>query len=144
MLIVTEVSVSESPVFMVTEALSGMEPSNVPDVDADHPEVSVSTSPLVPAQDSHAGWLLAATDPADGEPHVMDSRVVTLETFAVPFGPGAPVCSCSHAQLLTIVVSAAFAFAADSPSAMSAVLRYGDDLLAALPARAGPVGRRLA
>jgi hypothetical protein len=89
----TETSVSESPVSMVTGELRSMDSPNAPDVLADQNEMSVSVSGEVPAQFVHSGSLLAATDPADALPHVTASRVVTDDTFAVPFAPGAPVCS---------------------------------------------------
>lgn len=91
MVTVIKVRVSESPVFMVTLELSCIDMPNVPDADADQNEMSVSTSPLVPAQFVHAGWLLAATLPPDALAHVTDGLVVTLDTLAVPAAPGAPV-----------------------------------------------------
>jgi hypothetical protein len=88
---VIEVSVSESPVSMVTDEDSVMDMLNVPDVLAVQKLMSVSTSPFVPAQDVHAGSLLAEIDPADADPHVTDCRVVTLDTAVVPADPGSPV-----------------------------------------------------
>jgi len=138
MLTEIEVKVSESPVFMVTEEFSAMENSNVPLVLADQNEMSVSTSPLVPAQFVHAGSVpLAAIDPADADAHVTAGRVVTLDTFAVPFAPGAPVCNCTLAALPVQVPSAEFAFAAVTPSAtQDHLFRAGHDPLARLAARA--------
>ena len=95
MLIVMLVKVSESPVSMVTLDESCMDMSNVPDVDAVQKLMSVSTSPLVPAHEVQAGWLLADTDPADGEFHVTACRVVTEDTSVVPAVPGSPVWSCT-------------------------------------------------
>jgi len=129
------VSVSESPVSMVTDEFSAQLNSNVPELFADQNETSVSTSPLVPAQLVHAGWEDAATDPADGLPHETDGLVVTLDTFAVPAAPGAPVCSWTNPALATMVASAASAFATDRPSAMELhLLRAGHDPLAWLAA----------
>lgn len=87
----TAVSVSESPVSMVTPLESWIDMLNVPDVDAVQNERSVSTSPLVPAHEPHPGWLLAETDPPEGEPQVTGCRVLTVDTFAVPADPGSPV-----------------------------------------------------
>jgi hypothetical protein len=72
-----------------------MDMSNVPLVEAVQNEMSVSTSPFVPAQLVHAGVFDAEIDPADADPHVTDCRVVTLDTFDVPAEPGSPVCSCT-------------------------------------------------
>jgi hypothetical protein len=91
MLTVIDVSVSESPVFMVTDADNAMLMLKVPEVLAVQNETSVSVSGLVPAQLVHAGWLLAVTEPADAAFHVTLGRVVTDETLAVPLAPGAPV-----------------------------------------------------
>ena len=88
-----EVKVSESPVSMVTLELSVIDIPNVPDVDADQNVMSVSVSPFVPAQEVHSGSFDADTVPADAVPHVTASRVVTLDTFAVPADPGVPKCS---------------------------------------------------
>ncbi len=85
------VSVSESPVFMVTDEDSWMLMLNVPAVTAFQNEMSVSTSPLVPAQDVHAGMLLELTLPPDGAFQVTFSRVVTDDTLPVPAVPGSPV-----------------------------------------------------
>ena len=68
-----------------------MDMLNVPDVDAVQNEMSVSTSPLVPAQDVHSGSFDAATDPADADPPVTACRVVTEDTSVVPAAPGGPV-----------------------------------------------------
>jgi hypothetical protein len=89
MLTVMLVSVSESPVFMVTLELSCIDRPKVPELDSDQNEMSVSTSPFVPAQLVHDGWLDAVTDPADAEFHDTDGRVVTEDTFDVPAAPGA-------------------------------------------------------
>jgi hypothetical protein len=85
--------VSESPVSMVTLELRVIDSSKVPEVLSDQNEMSVSTSPFVPAQDVHSGSLLEVIEPADALAQVTASRVVTLETLAVPLDPGSPVCS---------------------------------------------------
>jgi hypothetical protein len=89
------VKVSESPVSMTTLAESCIDMLKVPPLEAVQNEMSVSTSPLVPAHELHPGWLLAETDPPEAEPQVTASRVVTDDTFAVPAVPGSPVCSCT-------------------------------------------------
>ena len=78
---------------MVTDEFSAIDRPNVPLLLADQNEMSVTTSPLLPAHDVHSGSLLAAISPADAEPHVTASRVVTLDTSDVPALPGSPVCS---------------------------------------------------
>jgi hypothetical protein len=115
------VRVSESPVCMVTLDESCMENPNVPDVDADQKEISVSVSGDVPAQLVQAGAVpVDAIDPDDADAHVTPGRVVTDDTLDVPADPGAPVCSCTlFASVPVIVVSAAFATAVDSPSAIA-------------------------
>jgi hypothetical protein len=85
------VSVSVSPVAIVTLAVSCIDAPNVPDEDADHKVIQDTTSPFVPAQDGHAGSLLAETAALDGDPHVTDSRVVVLLVLDVPADPGSPV-----------------------------------------------------
>jgi hypothetical protein len=115
------VRVSESPVCIVTLDESCMENPNVPDVDADQNEMSVSVSGDVPAQLDQAGAVpVEAIDPDDADAHVTAGRVVTLDTLDVPADPGAPVCSCTlFASVPVIVVSAALATAVDSPSAIA-------------------------
>ena len=88
MLTVMDDNVSESPVFMVTELVSAIDRPNVPLLTSDQQEMSVTTSPFVPAQLVHAGELDAAIDPADADPHVTDIRVVVLDTLEVPALPG--------------------------------------------------------
>jgi len=131
------VSVSVSPVLIVTLEASWQENPNVPAELADQKETSVSVSPLVPAQLVQAGWLLALMLPADGLPQVTAWRVVTLDTFAVPFAPGAPVCSWTSFALVPVMFdSAAFATVADRPSAMEGhLLGAGQDPFAWLAAR---------
>ena len=116
---VIDVRVSESPVFIVTDADSGIEEPNVPAELADHSEISVTTSPLVPAQFVHAGAVpLVATDPADADAHVAAGLVVTLETFDVPADPGVPVCSWTLFALVPVMLfSAALATVVLSASA---------------------------
>jgi hypothetical protein len=98
-----------------------MENPNVPDVDADQNEISVSVSGDVPAQFDQAGAVpVDAIDPDDADAHVTAGRVVTDDTLDVPADPGAPVCSCTlFASVPVIVPSAAFATAVDSPSAIA-------------------------
>jgi hypothetical protein len=114
------VSVSESPVFIVTLELSCIDMLKVPLVLAVQKLMSVSVSGLVPAQLVHSGWLLALTTPADGAFQVTPSRVVTDETFAVPFAPGAPVCSWTKVEAGLVVsdVSQVLAIATAMPSAI--------------------------
>ena len=90
---VIEVSVSESPVSMVTGADSGALNSNVPDEDADQNDRSVTDSPLLPAHDVHSGSFDALIVPPEATAQVTDSRVTVLDVFAVPAGPGSPVFS---------------------------------------------------
>lgn len=92
-MIVTEmlVRVRESPVAIVALLDSCPENPNVPEVEADQKETSVSTSLLVPAHDVQAGLLEADTTPAEADPHVTLCLVVTEETLLVPAAPGAPV-----------------------------------------------------
>jgi hypothetical protein len=86
------VSVKLSPVLMETDELNCMDMLNVPDVLAVQNEMSVTVSGDVPAHDVHSGMVpLALTTPADGEPHVTASRVVTEDTSVVPDAPGGPV-----------------------------------------------------
>jgi hypothetical protein len=115
------VRVSESPVCMTTDDDSCMENPNVPDVDADQKEISVSVSGDVPAQFDQAGAVpVELIDPPDDAAHDTAGRVVTDETLDVPADPGAPVCSCTLlASVPVIVVSAAFATAVDRPSAIT-------------------------
>jgi hypothetical protein len=121
MLMVIVVRVSESPVCMTTLEESCMENPNVPELEADQKEISVSVSGDVPAQLVQAGAVpVEAIDPPDDAAHVTAGRVVTLDTLDVPAAPGAPVCSCTlFASVPVIVVSAAFATAVDSPSAIA-------------------------
>jgi hypothetical protein len=85
------VRVSESPVSMITEDERDMDNSNVPEVTRLQKEMSVTVSPLVPAQLVQAGVLLALMTPAEALPQVTDSRVVVLEGLAVPAEPGSPI-----------------------------------------------------
>ena len=78
------VSVSESPVSMVTGEFSGALNSNVPEEDADQNDRSVTDSPLLPAHDVHSGWFDALIVPPEAAAHVTDSRVTVLDVFAVP------------------------------------------------------------
>lgn len=121
--IVIDVKVSVSPVFIVTDEFSCIDSSNVPLEDNDQNEMSVTTSPLVPAQDGHAGWFDAAITPPDAEPQVTASRVVVLDVLDVPFDPGSPVFSPMYAALVVIVPSAEFAVAVARPSATGHLFR---------------------
>jgi hypothetical protein len=126
------VKVSESPVSMVTLDESCMDMSNVPEELAVQNEMSVSTSPLVPAHDVQAGVFDADTDPADGEPHVTAGRVVTDDTEVVPAEPGSAVCSCTKLDAgdVVSVVSIEFAMVALMPSATEGhLLRVAQDPL---------------
>lgn len=91
MLTVMDVSVRLSPVFIVTLVDNAIDMSNVPSVAAVQKLMSVSVSGLVPAQFVHAGWLLALTLAPEEAFQVTAGRVVTDDTLAVPFAPGAPV-----------------------------------------------------
>jgi hypothetical protein len=77
-----------APVTMVAELLKATEKRNVPEVEAVHTEMSVTTSPLVPAQVAQDGVLLSAIDPAEAALNVTDTRVVLLEMLLVPLAPG--------------------------------------------------------
>src|SRR5687767_11944309 len=68
----------------------------------------VTTSPLVPAHDAHdaTGDPDADCDPPAAAPKFSDSRVVTLETFAVPDAPGSPVCNCTNRVVTAVKVAA--------------------------------------
>jgi hypothetical protein len=90
-LTVIEVSVSESPVFMVTLDESCIDMLNVPVVAWVQNEMSVSVSGDVPAHDVHSGSLDAEMEPAEALPHVTASRVVTDDTAVVPAEPGSAV-----------------------------------------------------
>ena len=78
---------------MVTDELSCMLMPNVPLVDADQNEMSVSVSPFVAAQDVHAGVFDAETLPRGRAVprHRLAGRVV--RHVRRPRRPGAPVCS---------------------------------------------------
>ena len=77
--------------FIVTLVDNAIDMSNVPSVAAVQKLMSVSVSGLVPAQFVHAGWLLALTLAPEEAFQVTAGRVVTDDTLAVPFAPGAPV-----------------------------------------------------
>src|ERR1700748_633723 len=114
------VMVSVSPVSIVTDEVSTTDQSNVPALLAGQNEISVTTSPDVPAQAGQAGLVALLTDPALGEFQVTPSRVVVEETLLVPAAPGDPVCSWTKvlAGLVTMTASIALAIAAVTPSAI--------------------------
>lgn len=119
MLMVIAVSDRLSPVFIVTLALRVIAAPNVPDADADHSEIAVTTSPLVPAQLVQLGSVPFAEMLApEALAHVTPLRAVVLDTFAVPAEPGAPVCSCAHAMFVPVMLpSALLATVVLTPSA---------------------------
>ena len=81
-----------SPVAIVLDAARSAENRKFPEVLASQHEMSVTTSPLVPAHDDHVGVFDSATAPAAAVPHVTAIRVVTDDTADVPDAPGFPVC----------------------------------------------------
>ncbi len=92
--IVIEDNVKVSPVLTVLDAVSSTENRKLPLAFASQMEMFVTTSPFVPAQFAHAGNVaVIAFDPADAADQVIAGRVVTDDTFDVPFGPGSPVCN---------------------------------------------------
>lgn len=65
---------------------------NVPDVDADHTEMSVMVSEVPPFV--QVGWVDKLIDPDDAVPNVAEARVVEpAEIDVVPAEPGAAVCN---------------------------------------------------
>lgn len=49
-----------------------------------------------PPHDDHVGVFDNDKTPDDAAEKVAAGRVVTLDTFAVPAAPGAPVCNCTY------------------------------------------------
>src|ERR1700748_3766630 len=119
---VIEVSESESPVFMVTLALSVIAAPKVPDpgVVLDHSEIAVIVCPFVPAQLVQLGSVPFAEMLAlEAVAHVTAGLVVTLATLLVPAEPGAPVCSWAATMLVAVMLpSALLATVVETPSAI--------------------------
>jgi hypothetical protein len=116
---------SVSVVAIVADEDSVIENSKVPDVDADQKLTSVTTSLLVPAQDGHAGVVVALIEPAEAPvAHATASRVVVLETLEVPAVPGSPVWSCANNAEVVQLFNAVSALSTESPSAMMSPRRW--------------------